>query len=124
MKSLLSSVKTNLHLLSLNKQAQTGRANHEMGLMACFADVYKNEGVKGLWRGVGPTAQRAGVVVGKPRFFVIVYHIKVLSITLQWLISDYPSTTNTNLYLDSFLAHRRGTSSLRLHEILLVALPL
>ena len=46
-------------------QAQTGRANHEMGLFACFADIYRNEGLKGLWRGVGPTAQRAAVVVGK-----------------------------------------------------------
>ena len=36
-----------------------------MGLFACFADIYRNEGLKGLWRGVGPTAQRAAVVVGK-----------------------------------------------------------
>lgn len=51
-------------VLKVRMQAQTGRANHEMGLFSCFADIYKNEGVKGLWRGMGPTAQRAAVVVG------------------------------------------------------------
>jgi len=51
-------------VLKVRMQAQTGRANHQMGLAACFADVFRNEGVKGLWRGVGPTAQRAAVVVG------------------------------------------------------------
>ncbi|KAL0125008.1 hypothetical protein PUN28_004264 [Cardiocondyla obscurior] len=31
-------------------------------LLTCFQDVYKHEGVRGLWRGVGPTAQRAAVI--------------------------------------------------------------
>ena len=31
---------------------------------ACFHDMYIREGIHGLWRGVGPTAQRAGVVAG------------------------------------------------------------
>jgi len=34
------------------------------GLTASFIDVYQNEGVKGLWRGVGPTANRAAVICG------------------------------------------------------------
>lgn len=38
-----------------------GRGNNQ-GLFGCFYDVYKFEGVRGLWRGVGPTAQRAGVI--------------------------------------------------------------
>ncbi|XP_014470750.1 PREDICTED: kidney mitochondrial carrier protein 1 [Dinoponera quadriceps] len=33
-----------------------------MSLFACFKDVYKHEGIRGLWRGVGPTAQRAAVI--------------------------------------------------------------
>ncbi|KAK2582372.1 hypothetical protein KPH14_004702 [Odynerus spinipes] len=33
-----------------------------LSLMGCFQDVYQNEGVRGLWRGVGPTAQRAAVI--------------------------------------------------------------
>ncbi|XP_046402198.1 mitochondrial uncoupling protein Bmcp isoform X2 [Ischnura elegans] len=35
-----------------------------MGLVACFASVYRQEGFRGLWRGVGPTSQRAGVIAG------------------------------------------------------------
>ncbi|KAJ8681164.1 hypothetical protein QAD02_016951 [Eretmocerus hayati] len=31
-------------------------------LMGCFQDVYHHEGVRGLWRGVGPTAQRAAII--------------------------------------------------------------
>ncbi|TGZ46998.1 uncoupling protein Bmcp mitochondrial isoform X2 [Temnothorax americanus] len=31
-------------------------------LFTCFQDVYRHEGVRGLWRGVGPTAQRAAVI--------------------------------------------------------------
>lgn len=31
-------------------------------LWSCFHDIYKYEGVRGLWRGVGPTAQRAVVI--------------------------------------------------------------
>ncbi|CAL4086533.1 unnamed protein product [Meganyctiphanes norvegica] len=35
-----------------------------MGLMDAFLSIYRNEGIQGLWRGVCPTAQRAGVIVG------------------------------------------------------------
>ncbi|XP_050685295.1 mitochondrial uncoupling protein Bmcp [Leptidea sinapis] len=31
-------------------------------LVRCFVDIYRNEGVRGLWRGVGPTSQRAAVI--------------------------------------------------------------
>jgi len=33
-----------------------------LSLFGCFRDVYQHEGVRGLWRGVGPTAQRAAVI--------------------------------------------------------------
>ncbi|KAM0727224.1 Mitochondrial uncoupling protein Bmcp [Formica fusca] len=33
-----------------------------VSLFTCFQDVYKHEGIRGLWRGVGPTAQRAAVI--------------------------------------------------------------
>lgn len=35
-----------------------------MGLIASFVNIAQNEGIKGLWRGVGPTANRAAVVCG------------------------------------------------------------
>lgn len=38
-----------------------GRGN-ELGLYRCFHKIYQYEGVRGLWRGVGPTAQRAAVI--------------------------------------------------------------
>ncbi|XP_063244579.1 mitochondrial uncoupling protein Bmcp isoform X2 [Bacillus rossius redtenbacheri] len=37
--------------------AQTSR-----GIVACFQDIYRHEGIGGLWRGVGPTSQRAAVI--------------------------------------------------------------
>lgn len=33
-------------------------------IFEAFGKIYKFEGVKGLWRGVGPTSQRAGVIAG------------------------------------------------------------
>lgn len=33
-----------------------------LSLFGCFQDVYYHEGIRGLWRGVGPTAQRAAVI--------------------------------------------------------------
>lgn len=32
------------------------------GVFACFKDIYSQEGISGLWRGVGPTSQRAAVI--------------------------------------------------------------
>ncbi|CAH1388478.1 unnamed protein product [Nezara viridula] len=39
-----------------------GMDNNRLGLFACFKDIYKLEGISGLWRGVGPTSQRAAVI--------------------------------------------------------------
>ncbi|XP_031833424.1 uncoupling protein Bmcp mitochondrial [Nomia melanderi] len=33
-----------------------------LSLYGCFKDVYQHEGIHGLWRGVGPTAQRAAII--------------------------------------------------------------
>ncbi|KAG8232942.1 hypothetical protein J437_LFUL014201 [Ladona fulva] len=50
------------------------RDPRNMNLVACFANVYQQEGIRGLWRpnersgsstlGVGPTSQRAAVIAG------------------------------------------------------------
>ncbi|XP_075213374.1 uncoupling protein Bmcp mitochondrial isoform X2 [Lycorma delicatula] len=34
----------------------------QQSLVGCFQELYRHEGVGGLWRGVGPTAQRAAVI--------------------------------------------------------------
>lgn len=39
-----------------------GKGTQHMGLIGCFNEIYKYEGIRGLWRGVGPTAQRAAVI--------------------------------------------------------------
>ncbi|XP_013111774.1 mitochondrial uncoupling protein Bmcp [Stomoxys calcitrans] len=39
-----------------------GKGSQHQSLWACFHEIYKYEGVRGLWRGVGPTAQRAVVI--------------------------------------------------------------
>ncbi|XP_075161426.1 uncoupling protein Bmcp mitochondrial isoform X1 [Haematobia irritans] len=39
-----------------------GKGSQHQSLWSCFHEIYKYEGVRGLWRGVGPTAQRAVVI--------------------------------------------------------------
>ncbi|KAG5347220.1 KMCP1 protein, partial [Acromyrmex charruanus] len=41
---------------------QVNGNERNISLFTCFQDVYRYEGVRGLWRGVGPTAQRAAVI--------------------------------------------------------------
>lgn len=36
-----------------------GKGSQQKSIWHCFHEIYKYEGTKGLWRGVGPTAQRA-----------------------------------------------------------------
>nr|XP_019564620.2 LOW QUALITY PROTEIN: mitochondrial uncoupling protein Bmcp-like [Aedes albopictus] len=39
-----------------------GKGTNNAGLARCFKEIYVHEGIRGLWRGVGPTAQRAAVI--------------------------------------------------------------
>lgn len=39
-----------------------GRGAKNKNLFRAFQEIYRYEGVRGLWRGVGPTAQRAVVI--------------------------------------------------------------
>ncbi|CAG5048047.1 unnamed protein product [Parnassius apollo] len=36
--------------------------DEKRNLVRCFAEIYRVEGLRGLWRGVGPTAQRAALI--------------------------------------------------------------
>ncbi|XP_072936407.1 mitochondrial uncoupling protein Bmcp [Epargyreus clarus] len=36
--------------------------DEKRNLVACFVEIYRVEGVRGLWRGVGPTSQRAALI--------------------------------------------------------------
>lgn len=39
-----------------------GRGFDQIGLIGCFRQIYQYEGISGLWKGLGPTAQRAAVI--------------------------------------------------------------
>lgn len=39
-----------------------GKGTLGTGLFRCFYDLYLNEGFRGLYRGVGPTSQRAAII--------------------------------------------------------------
>lgn len=58
-----SSIANPTDVLKVRMQTRTGEFGQK-GLMHCFLSIARNEGVRGLWRGVGPTANRAAVVVG------------------------------------------------------------
>lgn len=43
---------------------QARAAEDHLSTLRLAVDIYRKEGVRGLWRGVGPTAQRSGLVAG------------------------------------------------------------
>lgn len=59
-----SSLANPTDVLKVRMQAQGATLAHANGMMNSFATIYQQEGTKGLWRGVVPTAQRAAVVAG------------------------------------------------------------
>lgn len=56
-----SSIANPTDVLKVRMQVH-GKGTDKMGLFQCFYEIYKHEGVRGLWRGVGPTSQRAAVI--------------------------------------------------------------
>ncbi|KAL1124085.1 hypothetical protein AAG570_001855 [Ranatra chinensis] len=67
----------------------------ERNLFGCFVDVYKNEGVRGLWRGVGPTSQRAAVIAA--------VELPVYDFCKHALLSTFGDKI-TNHFVSSFIA--------------------
>ncbi|KAK9510834.1 hypothetical protein O3M35_005534 [Rhynocoris fuscipes] len=68
---------------------------NQRSLIACFQDVYREEGISGLWRGVGPTSQRAAVIaaVELPVYDSCKHYLK-----------DHLGDTVTNHFVSSFIA--------------------
>jgi len=64
--AISSSICNPTDVLKVRLQAQTkGTLSQKQRTMfSMFADIYQQEGFKGLYRGVGPTAQRASVIAG------------------------------------------------------------
>nr|XP_020660359.1 brain mitochondrial carrier protein 1 isoform X2 [Pogona vitticeps] len=55
------------------------------GMIGSFIDIYQQEGTRGLWRGVVPTAQRAAIVVGVE---LPIYDITKKHLILSGLVGD------------------------------------
>jgi len=60
---LSSTIANPTDVLKVRMQAKGSKKSCD-NMFCSFAKIYKTEGVKGLWRGVGPTAQRAATVAG------------------------------------------------------------
>ncbi|XP_031624685.1 mitochondrial uncoupling protein Bmcp [Contarinia nasturtii] len=59
--AISSAIATPTDVLKVRMQVH-GRGTDKVGLIGCFREIYHQEGISGLWRGLGPTAQRAAVI--------------------------------------------------------------
>ncbi|XP_074633249.1 kidney mitochondrial carrier protein 1-like isoform X2 [Acropora palmata] len=55
---------TDVLKIRMQAQYQSGSNEAGKGMMGSFASMFKEEGIRGLYRGVGPTAYRATVIAG------------------------------------------------------------
>lgn len=55
-------LKVRMQVNGSNGGGAGGRIQKNKNLFRSFQEIYRYEGVRGLWRGVGPTAQRAVVI--------------------------------------------------------------
>jgi len=63
--AISSSICNPTDVLKVRLQAQTvTTAQQPQSMFAAFREIYRHEGLRGLYRGVGPTAQRASVIAG------------------------------------------------------------
>ncbi|KAK2719462.1 kidney mitochondrial carrier protein 1-like [Artemia franciscana] len=61
--SVSSAIANPTDVLKVRMQA-CSRSHKHISLIECFSRIYREEGVRGLWKGVCPTAQRAAVITG------------------------------------------------------------
>lgn len=70
-------------------------------LIECFREVYRYEGLTGLWRGVVPTAQRAAVLTA--------IELPIYDFSKHWLIrSNIMGDTVSNHFVSSFVSSLGG----------------
>ncbi|XP_065644606.1 kidney mitochondrial carrier protein 1 isoform X2 [Hydra vulgaris] len=95
--AISSSICNPTDVLKVRLQSKTHSSHYPPGLIASFAYIYQHEGFRGLYRGVGATAQRAAVVAGLE---LSVYDYTKKSLIDHNLLSDNVATH----FLASFLA--------------------
>lgn len=78
-----SSIANPTDVLKIRMQAQGSLV--QGGMICNFINIYQQEGTRGLWRGVVPTAQRAAIVVGVE---LPVYDITKKHLIMSGLMGD------------------------------------
>lgn len=98
--AISSSLANPTDVLKIRMQAKNENLSSK-GMFTCFFDMYKQEGLSGLWRGVGPTAQRAAIIVGVelPVYDVVKRH---------FINSEIMDDGVVNHFSSSFLAGLAG----------------
>lgn len=86
----------------LKVRLQSGRSDFkEKSLLQAFISIYNQEGIQGLWRGVCPTAQRAGVIVG--------VELPIYDMCKHYFIKmNLLPDNSTNHFLSSFISSLGG----------------
>lgn len=94
-----SSIANPTDVLKIRMQAQ-GRIM-QGGMIGNFIDIYRQEGIRGLWKGVSLTAQRAAIVVG--------VELPVYDLTKKHLIkSGHMGDTVYTHFVSSFVCGLAG----------------
>jgi len=62
--SVSSAVANPMDVMKVRMQSRTGLSLSSTGLYATAKDIWRTEGIPGLWRGVCPTAKRAALLAG------------------------------------------------------------
>ncbi|XP_032236924.1 kidney mitochondrial carrier protein 1 isoform X2 [Nematostella vectensis] len=78
-------------VLKIRMQAEyrAGAGSSKTSMLVAFGDMYRQEGIRGLYRGVGPTSQRAAVIAGVE---LPVYDSAKRFILDKKLMGDHPGT--------------------------------
>ncbi|XP_055868352.1 kidney mitochondrial carrier protein 1-like isoform X2 [Biomphalaria glabrata] len=96
-----SSIANPTDVLKVRMQARGNKSSGYDNIVCSFIKIYKQEGLAGLWRGVGPTAQRAAIVAGVelPVYDAVKKHI---------ISTGYLGDSKGTHFLASFLAGFAG----------------
>lgn len=68
-------------------------------MIGSFIDIYQQEGTRGLWRGVVPTAQRAAIVVGVelPVYDITKKHLILSGVMRDTILTHFVSSFTCGL---------------------------
>ncbi|CAD6242731.1 GSCOCG00009551001-RA-CDS [Cotesia congregata] len=91
--SISSAIANPTDVVKVRMQVNGNQGN--LSLYGCFHQVYRHEGVRGLWRGVGPTSQRAAIIAA--------VELPIYDLTKIFLIPHIGDSVS-NHFLSSFTA--------------------